>query len=540
MELQTKLPEHFSEKERRLLEARLKTLQGGAASNVADLQGLLELLEEEKKREDFNGFTKWFDPLNPFRYGNLPKHKALFDATKHYREVLMLGGNRCGKTRAGATFLSVIATGLYPDDWEGIVFDGPTSSWAAGKTGQSTRDTVQEALLGPIGSWGTGSIPKDRIVRTTARVGIPNAVDTIEVLHVSGKISTIGLKSFDQKPSSFYGTAKHGIWLDEPCPDLVYNECLIRTMTTGGRLVHTITPKEGLTRLLSEFLSKCDLLAGAQRVKGLDAMMQLQEMEDRKYGREVVSTKPGVNSRACVQIGWADAPWLDEDAQNEIISSTPPFQREAVKYGTPSLGIGAVYPIPLDEITISAQDAAKLHPLPAYWRYIYGFDVGWNKTAAIFLAHDIDNDIVYVVDEYYQGQREPELHAMHIKARGGDWQIGVIDPASAGSNQMDGDKLIRVYRSHPISLRIREADNAVEAGIAKVWSRLSSGKLKFFPNTFNLQNEYLLYRRDENGRVVKENDHALDALRYAINSLQYAQPKKVNTLPIQNTKKYNV
>ena len=282
MTLETKLPDVYTEKERSQLEARLRILQKESkqSSNNADLINLLELLEEAEKREEHSGFHKWFQEGTPYGIDRLPKHRAFFDATREYRETLMLGGNRCGKTRAGATFLAVIATGQYPDWWTGVVFNGPTSSWAAGKTGQSTRDTVQEALLGPIGSWGTGAIPKDCVVRTTARTGIPNAVDTIEVLHVSGKISTIGLKSYDQKPASFYGTAKHGVWLDEPCPDLVYNECLIRTMTTNGKVVHTITPKEGLTRLLAEFLSTCDLLAGAQRIKGLDAMIRLEDAQN--------------------------------------------------------------------------------------------------------------------------------------------------------------------------------------------------------------------------------------------------------------------
>lgn len=246
------------------------------------------------------------------------------------------------------------------------------------------------------------------------------------------------------------------------------------------------------------------------------------------------------NSRSVIQIGWADAHWLDEQAQQDIITSTPPFQREAVKYGVPSLGSGAVYPVPLEEIVLSTQDAAKLQPLPAHWRYIYGLDVGWNKTAAVFLAHDPDNDVVYVFDEYYQGQREPELHAMHLKAKGGDWMLGVIDPASAGSSQLDGQKLLRIYRAPPLSLKLREANNEREAGITRIWQRLSAGTLKFFPHTFNLQNEYLLYRRDERGEIVKEHDHALDALRYAMNSLVMAQPKQVAAPFSYNPRKYNV
>lgn len=220
----------------------------------------------------------------------------VWDITVEHEEHLFLLANglsvsNCGKTTAGATVAAILATGQYPEWWEGVRYKNPTSIWAIGKTGQTTRDTVQEALMGPVGNWGTGAIPYDCIGRTTARQGIPNALDTVEIIHVSGGTSTIGFKSYDQKPSAFYGTAKHLVWLDEPCPDLVYHECLVRTMKLkedpqdgpkGGRLLHTITPKEGLTRLLAEFLSTCDLLGDAERIKGLEAMMRLAELEDKK------------------------------------------------------------------------------------------------------------------------------------------------------------------------------------------------------------------------------------------------------------------
>jgi phage terminase large subunit-like protein len=283
--LKSGIPEGYTDYQRASLEKRLKELVGSPKMNSKqlsnfELQTLIALVDEADKRENTSGFHKWFQPGTPYGIDKLLKHKELFKATKLYREVLMLGGNRCGKTRAGATFISILATGQYPDWWEGVRFVGPVSLWAAGKTGQTTRDTVQEALMGPVGAWGTGALPLESIGRTTARQGIPNALDTVEVKCVGGGTSTIGFKSYDQKAHSFYGTAKHAVWLDEPCPDLVYNECLIRTMTTGGRVMHTITPKEGLTRLIAEFLSSCDLLAGAERIKGLEAMLKLQDMEE--------------------------------------------------------------------------------------------------------------------------------------------------------------------------------------------------------------------------------------------------------------------
>lgn len=286
------IPDNLSDKDRRLVENALREVLGDRSTKQLqgnDAHRVIELIDQYEKLEDVSGVRKYFKADGPYSIDKLPKHKAAFDATSDYRETLMLGGNRCGKTTLGGYITAVCATGLYPEGWEGIEYAGPTSNWAVGKTGQTTRDTVQEALMGPIGAWGTGLIPRDCIMRTTARQGIPNALDTVEILHApTGGISTIGFKSYDQKQAAFFGTAKNVIWLDEPCPDSVYNECLIRTMILkqdpvrgprGGRIIHTITPKEGLTPLLAQFLASCDLLAGADRIKGLEAMMKMAELE---------------------------------------------------------------------------------------------------------------------------------------------------------------------------------------------------------------------------------------------------------------------
>lgn len=244
------------------------------------------------------------------------------------------------------------------------------------------------------------------------------------------------------------------------------------------------------------------------------------------------------SSRACVTIGMLDAPWLDEQAINQVLASTPLHLREAVKNGTPSLGSGSIYPIPLDDVVLSQQDVLKLRPLPNHWKYLYGMDVGWNRTACVFLAQDPDTGIYYVTDEYYQGKMEPEIHAARIIQKSKDWMRGVIDPASRGRTQDDGTQLIRVYRK--LGLKVQEANNEVEAGIYKVWSLLAAGQLKFFPNTLSLQNEYLLYRRDEDGKIVKAHDHALDALRYAINTWHLATPVPVPTKLQPPRNRYNV
>lgn len=166
-----------------------------------------------------------------------------------------MAANRVGKTEGvGAYELTVHLTGKYPDWWEGRRFDGPITAWAAGDTSQTTRDILQEKLLGPRHDQGIGMIPADSIVRVTAKPGVPDAVETITIRHISGGQSELTLKNYEQGRSSFQGTGRHVIWLDEECDMGIYTECLLRTMTTDGLVMCTFTPLLGMSEVVRYFL----------------------------------------------------------------------------------------------------------------------------------------------------------------------------------------------------------------------------------------------------------------------------------------------
>ncbi len=204
---------------------------------------------------------------------------------------------------------------------------------------------------------------------------------------------------------------------------------------------------------------------------------------------------------------WDDVPHLTPEQKTELWSAIPPYQRDARSKGIPQLGSGAIYPVPESDILVDP------FPLPPYWPRGYGLDVGWNRTAGIWGAHDAETETVYLYSEHYRGQAEPSVHAEAVRARG-DWMQGVIDPAARGRGQKDGQKLLQNYID--LGLHLTPADNAVEAGLYDVWQRLSSGKLKVFKTLQNWLTEYRLYRRDEKGQIVKVNDHLMDATRYFI------------------------
>ena len=211
-----------------------------------------------------------------------------------------------------------------------------------------------------------------------------------------------------------------------------------------------------------------------------------------------------------VNAGWDDAPHLGAAEKARLLTTIPPYQVKARTRGIPMLGSGAIYPIDEEDI--------KCEPfeIPAHFTRGYGLDVGWRATAAVWCAHDRGTDVIYVTDVYKRGQAEPAAHISAITQRG-DWIPGYIDPAANISGQKDGDTLLDAYSKY---LRLDKAENAVEAGIFTVYERLTTSRLKVFKHLEAFFEEFRLYRRDDKGKVVKDNDHALDALRYAIMSVQ--------------------
>ena len=439
-----------------------------------------------------NRMLSYFPDTGPLARGRYAKHVDFFAAGAAYRERAFVAGNRVGKTIVGGYETTCHLTGRYPEWWEGKRFNRPVPIWAAGDTSKTVKEILQSTLLGPPGELGTGLIPADAISKTTSRTGLADAVETVWVKHKSGGHSTLIFKSYDQRREAFQGTAQGFIWLDEECPLDIYAECLIRTMTTNGSIMLTFTPLSGLTDVVLQFLPG--------------------------------GTNPeSQGSRFVMMAGWDDVPHLTEASKAELMAAIPAYQRAARRTGTPQLGAGAIYPVPESDFVVP--DFA----IPDHWPRCYGLDVGWNRTAVIWGARNLDTDELYLYSEHYRGEGEPPVHVEAIRARGA-WVKGVIDPAARGRGQGDGLQLMQRYID--LGLDIEAADNGVESGLMAVYSRLIAGKLKVFGSLQNWLAEYRLYRRDTNGRVHKASDHLMDATRYmVVSGLERSVTKPVVKLP---------
>lgn len=217
---------------------------------------LLRSLEKEAKRRRDTNRLRHYAPYS--------KQREFHAAGKAASERLFMAGNQLGKTIAGGAEWAMHLTGRYPDWWDGAVFEKPVTFWAAGVTGDSTRDNPQRILIGPPAmehAWGRGMIPADALGEITRGRFAANAIDTAIVKFggggdVQAGDSQIGFKTYEQGREKWQGPTLDGVWFDEEPPSDVYAEGLTRT-NRGQRsqfTMITFTPLKGMSDVVSLFL----------------------------------------------------------------------------------------------------------------------------------------------------------------------------------------------------------------------------------------------------------------------------------------------
>lgn len=240
-----------------------------------DLRELVRLLEEEERRKARNHIWSLYPDTGPLRRELYPRHMEFFKAGGRHAPMLgcppdcdgsphqergFIAANRIGKSKGGGGYETTLhLIGVYPDWWPSFRFTDPITAWACGEDTKAVRDSIQKIMLGEHGQHGTGLIPGDTIKRTTARGGVPDAIDTVFINRPAGGISTLTFKSYDQGRESYQGAKVEVVWFDEEPPLPIYTEGLTRTMSTvpgepNGIVMSTFTPLKGISDVVKTFL----------------------------------------------------------------------------------------------------------------------------------------------------------------------------------------------------------------------------------------------------------------------------------------------
>ena len=174
-----------------------------------------------------------------------------------------------------------------------------------------------------------------------------------------------------------------------------------------------------------------------------------------------------------------------------------------------TLAEGLVYPM--------FGDSCIVQDIPDTGDYYISIDYGTHNPFSAGLWCVTKTEAVRIGEYYYCGREErkektPEEYYSEVKrlAGGRDIKCLIVDPSA--------DAFIATVKKHH-DFKVRGAVNDVLPGIQTTAEMIASGKLKIHEICGDAIREFGLYRWDEKAesdRVVKENDHAMDEIRYMV------------------------
>lgn len=419
----------------------------------------------------------------------------------------LMAANQVGKTKSAASEVSMHLTGRYPDDWKGWRFTKPVNWLCGSKTNELTRDVVQKELCGEPADpnqLGTGTIPKHAIKDTARKPGVPGAYDSVLVRHISGGLSKLSFRAYEQGAAKHMGLRIDGGWMDEEPPQDIYSQYMRGTIATDGIIMLTFTPEEGITQIVYRFMFD------------LDVGMSL--------------------TRAT----WDDAPHLTEEMKAEKIGQLPAAEREMRSRGIPTVGSGLIFPV--------SDDSIKIDPIeiPDHWMRIIGVDLGYDHPFAVAcMAFDLDTNTAYLYDTFRQTKMKIADCCSAINHRADGW-IPVTyphdamkhDPQSARpfANIFEEDygvpMLPEPFTNPPGEGQLEgEGGRGVEVGLHSMLQAMEEGRFKVFSTCEDFFEEKAMYHRKQNSKtgtiqITALRDDVISAARYAYQSMRHAQAKR--------------
>ncbi len=153
--------------------------------------------------------------------------------------------------------------------------------------------------------------------------------------------------------------------------------------------------------------------------------------------------------------------------------------------------------------------------VPVCGEYYISCDYGTMNPCSMGLWCLRDGVATRISEYYYDGRAEKrqltdEDYYLALEALAGDLPVRyvIVDPSASS--------FITLIRKRG-RFRVKKADNDVMNGIRLTAGFLKSGKMKIHRSCKNAIREFSLYRWDDKSgsdKVLKENDHAMDEIRY--------------------------
>lgn len=171
------------------------------------------------------------------------------------------------------------------------------------------------------------------------------------------------------------------------------------------------------------------------------------------------------------------------------------------------------------------------HDMPDFSDGLFYISVDYgtlNPTSMGLWFLSFDGHAYRIRESYYDARkhgfsRTDEEHYRELVKLAGNYEIQdvIVDPSAAS--------LIECIRRHH-RFRVSKANNDVLPGISDTMTLLQLGRLHFSDSCKDIQREFALYSWDEkkdHDAVIKQNDHAMDDMRYFVRTVMWRTLKEL-------------
>jgi phage terminase large subunit-like protein len=430
--------------------------------------------------------------VSPTIHGYRPQaHQIPFHSSPKVGR-LFLGGNRAGKTVAGAAEMVMWLTGTHI--LQDVKFRPPIRARAIGV---DFENGVKKIMQPEIARW----IPTSFLKNGSWEESYEKSSRTLTLTNGS----TLEFMSYDQDKDKFAGTSRHIVWFDEEPPEGIFNENLLRLADVGGHWMLTMTP-----------------------------LIDMSWTIDRLYEPSKDGQNPNID---VFEVNTEQNKYVSSTVMDILMEGLSDEEKAARKAGKYFSYTGAIYgPVLTPDIFVPSlfdpDKPERWDLIRRSWGHFGMLDHGFtNPTAFLLGAFDHEGRVI-IYDEYYQSGKIVKDNAAEIKALIGKHGIGhkleyiIADPSTRNTDPITGSSIQQEYAEHGVYMAM--ANNDVIAGINRVYSRFKNKQLFITENCEKTKWELLRYRWDKYSSEktttknnvketpMKKNDHACDALRYGI------------------------
>lgn len=430
----------------------------------------------------------------PNIYGYVPHPKQEDFHRAQELERLFIGGNRSGKTTAGAAEMIYWLRGQHPhrklpEDGYQMRCRSVSVDFTSG-VNMIVKPAIQRWIPPSLlinGSWEDSYNSNDRLL--TCANG-----------------AFLEFKSYDQDVIKMAGTSRHATWFDEEPPEEIFNECNLRRLDVRGSWWATLTP-------LPDYGGGISWL----------------------YDSIYVPGKQGIRPVKIVEVLTDQNPHLDAGLIEEMFESMTEEERAARRKGEFIQIGGLVFPKFTPEKHVVHE--MILTPKSPRTRLVASMDHGLNDPTA-WLWHLItEHGTIFTFHEHYQANMTIPQHAQVVRefertlGRPVDFRVG--DPAIKQRSGQTGLSNHVAYSQQGIHIALAKGARDIEPGLAKMmdyiyWDDEKKIKPRWYihESCINLIRELRKYKWktkdskkaqskvNKGEKPVDKDNHAIDSARY--------------------------